>query len=170
MGDSSPPKANLVKEDEIIVAVVVSQVNMVVGNNQWLVDSRATRHICCDRNAFYDYIPVREGGEPVFMGDSRPAPVMGKEKVLLKLTSRKTLSLSNVLHVPNICYNLVSVYVLSKAGVRVFFVGKNFVLSKNGMFAGKRYCSNELFMLNVLNVITNNNASSSAYIVDSIDL
>ena len=36
------------------------------------------------------------------MGDSRSTPVIGKEKVLLKLTSGKVLSLSDVLHVPDI--------------------------------------------------------------------
>ena len=138
MRDENPPKANLVKGDEIIVAVVVSQVKMVAGNNEWVIDSGATKHICGDQNAFYDYIPLRKGEDQVFMGDSRPAPVMGKEKVLLKLTSRKTLSLSNVLHVPNICYNLVSVYVLCKAGVKASFEGEKFVLTKNGMFVGKR--------------------------------
>ena len=169
LGDENPPKANLVHGDEIISAVVVSQVNMVVGNNEWVVDSRATKHICVDKNAFYDYIPVREGEEQVFMGDSRPAPVMGKGKVLLKLTYGKTLSLRNVLHVPDIRYNLVSVYVLSNAGVRVSFEGKKFVITKNEMFVGKMYCSNELLMLNVLNVIINNNTSSSTYIIDSVD-
>lgn len=43
------------------------------------------------------------------MGDSRPAPVIGKGKVMLKLTSGKVLSLSDVLHVPEIRSNLVSV-------------------------------------------------------------
>ena len=143
---------------------------MVARNNEWVVDSGATKHICGDKNAFYDYIQVMEGEEQVFMGNSRPAPVIGKGKVLLKLTSGKTHSLSNVVHVLDIRHNLVFVYVLSKARVRVSFDGENFVLTKNRMFVGKRYCSNELLMLNILNVVMNNNASSSAYIVDSIDL
>jgi len=40
--------------------------------------------------------------EQVFMGDSRPSPVVGKGKVLLKLTSGKILSLTDVLHVSEI--------------------------------------------------------------------
>ncbi|RVW59406.1 hypothetical protein CK203_106249 [Vitis vinifera] len=35
-------------------------------------------------------------------GDSRSTPVIGKGKVLLKLTSGKVLALSHVLHVPDI--------------------------------------------------------------------
>ncbi|RVW85530.1 Retrovirus-related Pol polyprotein from transposon TNT 1-94 [Vitis vinifera] len=49
------------------------------------------------------------------MGDSRSTLVIGKGKVLLKLTSGKVLALSDVLHVPDINWNLVSVSLLGKA-------------------------------------------------------
>ena len=135
-----------------------------------MVDSWATKHICGDRSVFCDYDKMAEGEEQVFMGDSRPTSVLGKGKELLKLTYGKILSLSNLLHVKDICYNLVSVSILGKVGVRVSFEGDKVILSKNGVLVGKGYCSNGLFMLNVLNVIMNESASSSAYIVDSLDL
>ncbi|RVW71027.1 hypothetical protein CK203_057831 [Vitis vinifera] len=47
-------------------------------------------------------ISSEEGNEQVFLGDSRSTPVIGKEKVLLKLTSGKVLALSDVLHVLDI--------------------------------------------------------------------
>ncbi|XP_031255123.1 uncharacterized protein LOC116113113 [Pistacia vera] len=161
--NKNPPKANLAEGDDVIAAVVVSQVNMIAEKKEWIIDYGATKHICGDRNSFYEYIPVRNGEECVYLGDSRSTPVMGKGKILLKLTFGKTLSLSNVLHVPNIRYNLVSVYVLGKAGVKVSFKGDKIVMSKNGAFVGKGYCSGELFKLSVLNIIMNENAPSSAY-------
>ena len=51
----------------------------------------------------------------MFMGYSRPSPVIGKGKVLLKLTYGKKLALSDVLHVPDIRSNLVSMSLLGKA-------------------------------------------------------
>ena len=42
-------------------------------------------------------------------------------------------------------------------------------MTKNNVFVGKGYCNQELFVLNISNVI-NENASSSAYIIDSISL
>ena len=104
------------------------------------------------------------------MGDSRPALVLGKDKVLPKHTSGKILSLSNVLHVKDICYNLVFVSILVKVGVRVSFEGDKVILSKNGVLVGKGNYCNGLFILNVLNVIMNESVSSFAYIVDSLDL
>ena len=67
-----------------------------------MVDSGATRHICGNRSAFTSYSTVKEEEKQVFMGDSRSTPVIGKGEVLLKLTSGKVLSLSDVLHVPDI--------------------------------------------------------------------
>ena len=114
-----------------------------------IIDSGATRHICGDKNAFNSYTPFNNDEEQV----SSAPPVVGKEKVLLKLTSGKTLSLSDVLHVRNIRGNLVSVALLSKVGVKLAFESDKIILTKNGMFIGKGYCNQGLFILNVLNVV-----------------
>ena len=45
---------------------------------------------------------MKEGEEQVFMGYSRSSPVIGKGKVLLKLTFGKVLTLNDVLYVPDI--------------------------------------------------------------------
>ena len=76
---------------------------MVTNMKGWVVDSRATRHIYGNRSAFTSYTTLKEEDEQVFMGDSRYAPVIGKRKFFLKLTSRKVIALSDVLHVPDIC-------------------------------------------------------------------
>ena len=165
-----PPKANLVENNEDIIAAVVSQVLLAATSKDWIIDSGATRHICGDRNAFNSYTPLNNGEEQVFMGDSSAALVVGKGKVLLKLTSGKTLSLSDVLHVPNIRANLVSVALLSKVGIKLAFESDKIVMTKNGMFIGKGYCNQGLFILNILNVANGNASTSFAYMVDSIDL
>ena len=76
----------------------------------------------------------------MFMGDSRSTLVIGKGKVLLKLTFGKVLALSDVLHVPNIRWNLMSVSLLGKVGVRILFDSDKIVLTKNDEFVGKGYC------------------------------
>ena len=113
---------------------------------------------------------MSDGEEQVYLGDSHSIPVMGKGKILLKLTSGKILSLNNVLYVPNIRYNLISVFVLGKAGVKVSFEGDKIVMTKNKVFVGKGYSCGDLFKINELDTIINNQVSPSSYIVDSIDL
>ena len=105
--------------------------------SKWVVDSGATRHICANRNAFSSYYSIRDREEQVYLGDSRTTFVLGKGKVLLKLTSRKTLALSDVLHVPSIKVNLISVALLGKVGVKVSFESDKIVMTKNNVFVGK---------------------------------
>jgi len=136
--------------------------------SKWVVDSGATRHICANRSAFTSYTSVGDGEEHVYLGDSRTTPVIRKGKVLLILTSGKTLALSDVLHVPCIRVNLIFVALLGKVGVKVSFEYDKIVMTKNNAFVGKGYCDQCLFVLNISEII--NESCSSAYIVDSYDM
>jgi len=94
-------------------------------------------------------------------------PILGKGKVLLKLTSGKR-ALNDVLHVPSIRVNLIFVALLSKVWVKVSFESDKIVMTKNNVFVGKGYCDQGLFVLNISEVM--NESESSAYIVDSYDI
>ena len=87
----------------------------------WVVDSSATRHICANRDASTSYNPIEDDEKIVYLGDSHIAQVLEKGKVMLKLTSGKTLALNEVLYVPNIRANLVYLALLGKVGVKVSF-------------------------------------------------
>lgn len=116
---------------------------------KWVVDSGATKHICGNKDVFTSYTHVGVEEEHVYLGDSRTTPVLGKGKVLLKLTSGKTLALTNVLHVPTIRTNLISVALLGKSGIKVVFDSDKIVMTKNDTFLGKGYNDQGLFVLNV---------------------
>ena len=105
--------------------------------SKWVVDSCATRHICANRSAFTSYTSIGEGEEHVYLGDSRTTLVLGKGKVLLKLTPGKTLALRDVLHVSSIRVNLISVGLLGKVGVKVAFESDKIVMTKNNVFVRK---------------------------------
>ena len=134
-----------------------------------MVDSSATRHICANKDAFTSYTPVGDDEKVVYLGDSHTTQVLGKGKVMLKLTSGKTLALNDVLHVHNIRANLVSVALLGKVGVKVSFESDKIVMTKNNIFVGKGFCNQGLFILSISEVI-NGNASSFSYLVDSYDI
>ena len=118
------------------------------------------------KDAFTSYTPVGDDEKVVYLGDSHTAQVLGKGKVMLKLSSRKTLALNNLLHVPNIRANLVSVALLEKMGVKVSFESDKIIMTKDNIFVGKGFCNQGLFVLSISEVM-NENASSSAYLVDS---
>ena len=50
------------------------------------------------------------------------------------------------------------------------FDSNKIVLTKNDAFVRKGYCNQDLFMLNVSEILNNKASSSFAYIVDSCDI
>ena len=141
---------------------------MLTNSKNWVVDSGAISHICANGDDFASYTPVRDDSKVVYLGDSHTAQVLGKGKVMLKLTLGKTLTLNGVLHVPNIRANLVSVALLGKVGDKVSFEYDRIVMTKNNFFVGKGFCNHGLFVLSIYEVM--NGTSSSAYLIDSYDV
>ncbi|GKA86569.1 pol polyprotein [Tanacetum coccineum] len=116
----NPLQENMVNDDVDMIAMVsdvcamISEENLVgTTHGGWWIDTGATRHVCADKN------------------------------VVLKMTSKKELKLTNVLYVPEIRKNLVSGWLLNKFGFRLVFESDKFVLSKNQMFVGKGYAMND---------------------------
>ena len=73
--------------------------------------------------------------------------------------------LKEVLHSLEIRKNLVSGYLLNKAGFTQTFGGDLYTLTKNNVFVGKGYATDEMFKLNV----EANKISSSAYMLCSFN-
>ncbi|RVW71630.1 Retrovirus-related Pol polyprotein from transposon TNT 1-94 [Vitis vinifera] len=152
---NKPKEANVIDDitknvSDIDLTAVVSEVNLVGSNpKEWWIDTGATRHVCSDKKMFSTFEPI-ENGEKVFMGNSATSEIKGQGKVILKMTSGKELTLTNVLYVPEIRKNLVSGSLLNNHGFRLVFESNKFVLSKSGMYVGKGYMSDGMWKLNVL--------------------
>ena len=97
-----------------------------------------TCHVCCDKRMFTTFEPVAND-EKVFMRNLATSKVAGISKVILKMTSRKELTLNNVFFVPKIQKNLVSSSQLSRHDFRMVFNADRVTLSKFGMYIGKGY-------------------------------
>jgi hypothetical protein len=96
------------------------------------------------------------------MGNGSRATIHGVGRVDLKLTSRKSLSLKNVQHVPGINRNLINGSLLCRDGFKLVFESNKFIVSKFGLFVGKGYDSGGLFRLSVIDEC-NNVANSISY-------
>ena len=149
---------NIVLESE---ATLVSEMKLVNNITNWVVGIGATRHICFGKELFLNYEEVIDE-ENVYLGDSGIARVVGRGKVLLKFTSGKSLALHSVLHVPNMCRNLVSGFLLNKAGLKIVFESNKIILSQNGDFVGKGFCHEGLYVLETdcenMNISSNSSA------------
>ncbi|KAD3336335.1 hypothetical protein E3N88_31854 [Mikania micrantha] len=167
--------AHMMEDDMPLVAMVsdittmMEEINLVSNDPKgWWVDTGATRHVCPDRALFNTFKEV-VGDSKLYMGNAATADVKGEGSVILKWTSGKELTLSNVLYVPDIRKSLVSGWLLNKHGFRLVFESDKFVLTKRGMFVGKGYAQNGMFKLNVIAKVENmnENALTSAYLIES---
>ena len=120
---------------------------------------------------FSTFEPI-ETGEKVFTGTSASSEIKGQGKVVLEMTFRKDLTLTNALYVPEIRKNLVFGSLLNSHGYRMVFKSNKFVLSKSGMSVGKGYISNGMWKFNVMTIIKSdmNNARTSTYMLESSNL
>lgn len=145
------------------------EANLVENKKDWILGTGASRHFCTNKDLFQEFEDAAEG-ECVYMGNSSVASMFGKEKVVLKFTSGKTLSLSNVMYVPIMGRNLVYGALLSKAGLKIMFECDRVFLTKGGDSVGKGYLFGGLFVLNVASEMMNEKVSSSAYMVEFLDI
>ena len=70
-------------------------------------------------------------------------------KVILKWTSEKELTLNDVLHISDICKNLISDSTLSKKGFRMVFESDKFVLIENRVYVSKGYLVDVLSLIHI---------------------
>ena len=78
-------------------------------NNVWVIDSGATDHMTSNSSLFLSYKPCA-GNRKVKIANGSLSPIAGTGKIKIS----DSISLSQVLHVPNLACNLVSVSKITK--------------------------------------------------------
>ena len=100
------------------------------------------------------------------LGDSNKIKVVGSDEVELKFTFRRVLTLKNVLYTLSMRRNLMSSFLLNKAGFKQTMKFDNYVITKKGLFMGKGYACDGMFKLNVEN---NKTSTNSVYMLSFIN-
>ena len=158
------------ENDEIIATV--SEINAIQGKvSSWWYDTCATVHVCYEKSLFKTY--REDDGQEIQMENEGKSKVFGKGNVELAFTSGKKVTLTNVLHVPDMDRNLISGVLLDKPSIKSIFELGKLILSCNSIFVGKGYSIEGLVKLSVvtndqLNVI--NKDVSFTYVVDFVSL
>ena len=83
--------------------------------------------------------------------DDSTREIRENERIDLKMTPEKILTLQGILHVPTLRRNLISESSLLRADYRIVKESNKFVISKSNIFIRKGFVSDGLFHLNVLN-------------------
>lgn len=147
------------------MTAVITKANIVGEEVDWSLDTGATRRIYGNKDLFVSYELVG-GGMNMFMGNSSSSKVIEKGIVELWFTSRKTITLREVLHILDIKKNLVSGSLLSKHEFKMVFESNRVVISMYGVFVGNGFATSRMFKFNVINEMP----STSAYLIESCNL
>ncbi|GKU85679.1 hypothetical protein SLEP1_g312 [Rubroshorea leprosula] len=137
-----------VKATEEPFVAMLSDINMLNGSEGWWIASSAARHVCKDKSWFKTFSEYDVEKE-VRLGDGHTIKVLGQGDVELNFPSGKTLTIKDVLYTPQMRKNLVSGFLLGKAGFKEVYESGHYVLTKNGIFVGKGYACDGMYKLNI---------------------
>ena len=118
-----------------------------VGKSDWIIDSGATQHMSFERNRLSEYVEFKQPCV-VNLGDSRTILAYGKG--IYHITAdvdghAQPISLREVLYLPDLDKNLLSVRAMVKLGATIMFedgvckVSRNAKLLAIGIMVGKLY-------------------------------
>ena len=126
--------------EQNVIGVVTCHVLSAVETNEadsWIIDSGATCHICNNRQSFVNFHTLEKPQE-VTLGDRHALSATGTGNVTLKTVldngKTKIYQPHDVLHVPKLAYNLLSVSKTTEAGKIVKFTKLLLLESRKEIF------------------------------------
>jgi hypothetical protein len=106
---------------ETIGLLHYSALNGTIEDDKWIIDSGASRHMTGDQ-ARLSNLNEKKTSYKVELGDKTTYPVEGFGQASIKMKTGNYVHLSNVLYVPGLEKNLVSISCLKDKGNRIAFV------------------------------------------------
>jgi hypothetical protein len=119
---------NMIKEkieDYVLISTLSGSVSL--GEDTWLIDSGASKHMIGQRDIL-STLTERNFPQKVTLGYDYHYPIIGVGESNYKLDSGTPMKMKDVLYVPGLTENFVSISTLDKKGFRVAFIDGEFLM------------------------------------------
>lgn len=137
-------------KDDAMTAIACN--TKIEKSNIWCLDSAATKHMSNDRQSFTTFNANEKLRVNMACDQWTNSHGIGEIELNVKLKNKKTnrIKLSNVIHVPALRNNLISISQITNKGFKVIFAGeKAFVKRKDGSTAMVAEKRNDLYIVDV---------------------
>jgi hypothetical protein len=125
----------------------------------WMMDSGATHHISPHRSDFKDYTPCKGS---VCLGDKSTIDQVGVGSVVFTTSLGTPITLSNVLHIPQVKTRFMSTRTLAQKGAEVSFTQSSFKIVVNQHRVAEGYLEDNLYWLDASSIGLNAHVKSAA--------
>jgi transposase InsO family protein len=125
-------KANVTNGGNSDSDYLLSTSHLSSGNGEWVLDSGATSHMCTSRESMFN---CKAANNVVRLADNNKviASLKGKVRIFMRVGgTTKAVTLCDVLYIPELKRNLVSVRALCATGCTVNFKGKTAIIKSQG--------------------------------------
>jgi hypothetical protein len=129
--DEEPPAKMLRERIKDYVLILAFSGSVTPGEDTWLIDSGASKHMTGQRDIL-SYISENKFSQKVTLGDDYQYPIKGVGESNYKLNSRNSMKMKDVLYVPSLTKNLLSISSLEKKGFKVSFKDGEFLMWTKG--------------------------------------
>jgi transposase InsO family protein len=124
--------AKMIREeikDHVLISALSGSVTP--GEDTWLIDSGASKHMTRQRNIL-SCISEKKFSQKVTLGDYYQYPIKGVGESNHKLNPGNSLKMKDILYVPGLKKNLLSISALEKKGFRVAFIDGDVLMWAKG--------------------------------------
>jgi hypothetical protein len=125
----------------------------------WMMDSGATHHITPHRSDFKDYTPCKGS---VRLGDKSTIDQVGVSSVIFTTSLGTPITLSNVLHIPQVKTRFMSTRTLAQKGAEVSFTQSSFKIIVNQHHVAEGYLEDNLYWLDASSIGLNAHVKRAA--------
>jgi hypothetical protein len=150
-GSNKATNAHVLVPTTVSIQVVNDKISVALyaaSHDCWMIDSGATHHITPHKSDFSSY-SLCTG--TVKLGDKLTVSQIGVGTVIFKMSQGTKITLSNVLHVPDVKTGFIGVHALTKKGAQVSFDNGSCKIVVNGKIVATGYSQDDLYWIDYTN-------------------